>query len=126
MQNKPLSACVCFAPRLRELRRSIKGLVRLFAITPNAEYISLHTSSSMNVFLQFVFVLSLTKIKASVYPKAKDGSPVPCLAPTQWEGRSVEYDHSTGRNTRSAVSYDAKNQRIRILQQNKRHTPCEK
>ncbi|KAL0966730.1 hypothetical protein UPYG_G00299400 [Umbra pygmaea] len=50
----------------------------------------------------------------------------PCLAPLQWEGRSVEYDHNTGRNTRVAVSYDAQNQRIRLLQQNKRHTPCQK
>lgn len=50
----------------------------------------------------------------------------PCLAPLQWEGRTVQYDHGTGRNSRSAVSYDAQNQRIRILQQHKKHTPCQK
>lgn len=50
----------------------------------------------------------------------------PCLAPLQWEGRSVQFDHGTGRNTRAAVSYDAQNQRLRILQQHKKHTPCQK
>lgn len=50
----------------------------------------------------------------------------PCLAPLQWEGRWVLYDHSTGRNSRAAVSYDGLNQRIRVLQQNKKHTPCQK
>lgn len=50
----------------------------------------------------------------------------PCLAPLQWEGRWVLYDHSTGRNSRAAVSYDGQNQRIRVLQQNKKHTPCQK
>ena len=50
----------------------------------------------------------------------------PCLAPLQWEGRSVQYNHNTGRNTRAAVSYDAQNQRLRILQQHKKHTPCQK
>uniref|UniRef100_A0A665U2W8 Mammalian ependymin-related protein 1 n=1 Tax=Echeneis naucrates TaxID=173247 RepID=A0A665U2W8_ECHNA len=33
----------------------------------------------------------------------------PCLAPPQWEGRWVLYDHSTGRNSQ-AVSYDGLNQ----------------
>ena len=31
----------------------------------------------------------------------------PCEAPLQWEGRSVQYDHGTGRNTRSDLAYDA-------------------
>ncbi|CAL8314867.1 unnamed protein product [Gadus morhua 'NCC'] len=50
----------------------------------------------------------------------------PCLAPLQWEGRSVQYNHNTGRNTRADMSYDAKNQRLRILEQHKKHTPCQK
>lgn len=50
----------------------------------------------------------------------------PCLAPQQWEGRIVLYDHSTGRNNRAAVSYDGLNRRIRVLQQHKKHTPCQK
>uniref|UniRef100_A0A3Q0R2S7 Mammalian ependymin-related protein 1 n=1 Tax=Amphilophus citrinellus TaxID=61819 RepID=A0A3Q0R2S7_AMPCI len=50
----------------------------------------------------------------------------PCVAPLQWEGRWVVYDHSTGRNSRAAVSYDGLNQRIRVLQQHKKHTPCQR
>ncbi|XP_061586966.1 mammalian ependymin-related protein 1 [Cololabis saira] len=50
----------------------------------------------------------------------------PCLAPAQWEGRWVVYDHSSGRNRRAAVSYDGPNQRIRVLQQHKKHTPCQR
>ena len=50
----------------------------------------------------------------------------PCLAPQQWEGRWVLYDHSTGRNSRAAVSYDGLTQRIRVLQQHKKHTPCQR
>ncbi|XP_026792729.1 mammalian ependymin-related protein 1 [Pangasianodon hypophthalmus] len=50
----------------------------------------------------------------------------PCVAPLQWEGRRVQYDHSTGRNTRAAVAYDAQNQRIRLLEQKTGHTPCKK
>ncbi|CAL1580684.1 unnamed protein product [Knipowitschia caucasica] len=53
-------------------------------------------------------------------------APSPCLAPAQWEGRWVQYDHSTGRNTRAAVSYDGLNQRLRVLQQHKKHTPCQR
>ncbi|NP_001002416.1 mammalian ependymin-related protein 1 precursor [Danio rerio] len=53
-------------------------------------------------------------------------APQPCPAPLQWEGRTVEYDHGTGRNTRAAVSYDAQNQRIRVLEQKTGHTPCKK
>lgn len=50
----------------------------------------------------------------------------PCLAPVQWEGRIVVYDHGTGRNSRSAISYDGENQRIRILEHKKGHVPCKK
>ncbi|XP_029445376.1 mammalian ependymin-related protein 1 [Rhinatrema bivittatum] len=52
--------------------------------------------------------------------------PTPCLAPPQWEGRSVAYDHSTGRNTRAAVSYDAGQQRLRVLEEKKGFVPCKK
>lgn len=57
-----------------------------------------------------------------------DASPAaePCDAPLQWEGKWVLYDHSTGRNSRAAVSYDGQNQRIRVLQQHKKHTPCQR
>ncbi|KAM6954746.1 mammalian ependymin-related protein 1 [Aplochiton taeniatus] len=69
-------------------------------------------------------------VPATGYPRIDAARPAPkvqpCDAPLQWEGRSVEYDHNTGRNTRAAVSYDAQNQRIRFLQQNKRHAPCQK
>lgn len=50
----------------------------------------------------------------------------PCAAPLQWEGRWVVYDHGTGRNARAAVSYDGLNRRLRVLQQHKKHTPCQK
>ncbi|KAG8139491.1 hypothetical protein E2320_002264 [Naja naja] len=49
---------------------------------------------------------------------------VPCQAPLQWEGRTVEYDHSSGRNIRAMVSYDSPNQRLRILEEKKRFIPC--
>ncbi|TNN39230.1 Mammalian ependymin-related protein 1 [Liparis tanakae] len=57
-----------------------------------------------------------------------DASPAaaPCLAPQQWEGRWVTFDHSTGRNSRASVSYDGLKQRIRVLQQNKKHAPCQR
>ncbi|XP_012691329.2 LOW QUALITY PROTEIN: mammalian ependymin-related protein 1 [Clupea harengus] len=50
----------------------------------------------------------------------------PCLAPVQWEGRTVVYDHSTGRNTRASMSYDGQNQQIRVLEQKRGHVPCKK
>ncbi|XP_030063636.1 mammalian ependymin-related protein 1 [Microcaecilia unicolor] len=52
--------------------------------------------------------------------------PSPCLAPAQWEGRAVQYDHSTGRNTRAAVSYDASQQRVRVLEEKKGLVPCKR
>lgn len=51
---------------------------------------------------------------------------VPCQAPLQWEGRTVEYDHSSGRNIRAMVSYDSPNQRLRVLEEKKRFVPCKK
>ncbi|KAM6141853.1 LOW QUALITY PROTEIN: mammalian ependymin-related protein 1 [Phoenicopterus ruber ruber] len=50
----------------------------------------------------------------------------PCQAPRQWEGRTVFYEHGTGRNTRAAVSYDGPNQRLRILEERKALIPCKK
>ncbi|KAM4027390.1 mammalian ependymin-related protein 1 [Anomaloglossus baeobatrachus] len=51
---------------------------------------------------------------------------IPCKAPLQWEGRTVVYDHNTGRNTRAIVSYDAQMQRIRILEERKSLVPCKR
>uniref|UniRef100_A0ABM5GQD6 Mammalian ependymin-related protein 1 n=1 Tax=Pogona vitticeps TaxID=103695 RepID=A0ABM5GQD6_9SAUR len=60
-------------------------------------------------------------------PRAALAQPVvPCQAPLQWEGRTVEYDHSTGTNTRAAVAYDSPNQRLRILEERKGLIPCKK
>ncbi|XP_037644043.1 mammalian ependymin-related protein 1 [Sebastes umbrosus] len=61
-------------------------------------------------------------------PGRLEASPAaaPCLAPLQWEGSWVMFDSSTGRNRRAAVSYDGLKQRLRVLQQNKKHTPCQK
>ncbi|XP_075068668.1 mammalian ependymin-related protein 1 [Mixophyes fleayi] len=50
----------------------------------------------------------------------------PCQAPLQWEGRTVVYDHNTGKNTRANVTYDAKLQRIRILEERKSLVPCKR
>ncbi|KAM3929014.1 mammalian ependymin-related protein 1 [Leptodactylus fuscus] len=50
----------------------------------------------------------------------------PCQAPLQWEGRTVVYDHNTGKNTRAVVSYDAKMQRIRVLEERKSLIPCKR
>ncbi|XP_073486597.1 mammalian ependymin-related protein 1 [Aquarana catesbeiana] len=50
----------------------------------------------------------------------------PCEAPLQWEGRIVVYDHNTGTNTRANVTYDAKQQRIRILEDRKSLIPCKR
>ncbi|XP_063308228.1 mammalian ependymin-related protein 1 [Pelobates fuscus] len=50
----------------------------------------------------------------------------PCQAPPQWEGRIVAYDHNTGRNIRSLISYDVKQQRIRILEEKKSLVPCKR
>ncbi|KAM9459804.1 mammalian ependymin-related protein 1 [Salvelinus alpinus] len=84
--------------------------------------------SRMTHFVPLVFAFCLgAVVPALSYPETAFAPPAqPCLAPLQWEGRSVEYNHDTGRNARASVSYDAQNHRIRLLQQNKRHTPCQK
>ncbi|KAG8442757.1 hypothetical protein GDO86_011532 [Hymenochirus boettgeri] len=72
--------------------------------------------------LCLLLMLSNTKSKGIITP-----SPVtPCKAPLQWEGRTVLYDHDTGRNTRATVSYDANLQRIRILEERKSLVPCKR
>uniref|UniRef100_A0A671L3J3 Mammalian ependymin-related protein 1 n=1 Tax=Sinocyclocheilus anshuiensis TaxID=1608454 RepID=A0A671L3J3_9TELE len=72
----------------------------------------------MSGFVVFALVLSLSAMVPCLgFPPSVSAAPQPCLAPLQWEGRTVEYDHGTGRNTRAAVSYDAQNQRIRVLEQ---------
>ncbi|XP_064202915.1 mammalian ependymin-related protein 1 [Anguilla rostrata] len=71
-------------------------------------------------------VLCLSEVKPSRAYPGTFGTVQPCLAPQQWEGRSVEYDHKTGRNTRAMVSYDGQNQRIRVLEEKRGHVPCKK
>ncbi|KAI7809742.1 mammalian ependymin-related protein 1 [Triplophysa rosa] len=79
------------------------------------------------VVFMLTFIWSATVTLPCLGYPASEAPPVqPCLAPLQWEGRTVEYDHSTGRNTRAAVSYDAQNQQIRVLEQKTGHTPCKK
>lgn len=58
--------------------------------------------------------------------EASNDGPSPCQAPLLWEGRWVVYDHGTGRNNRAAVSYDGQSHRLRVLQQHKKHTPCQR
>lgn len=59
-------------------------------------------------------------------PLASAQPPAPCQAPVQWEGRTVRYDHSTGKNTRALVSYDGPSQRLRVLEERKGLIPCKK
>uniref|UniRef100_A0A8C5Y4V4 Mammalian ependymin-related protein 1 n=3 Tax=Microcebus murinus TaxID=30608 RepID=A0A8C5Y4V4_MICMU len=54
------------------------------------------------------------------------GSPRPCQAPQQWEGRQVLYQQSTGRNSRALLSYDGLNQRVRVLDERKALVPCKR
>uniref|UniRef100_A0A096M7H4 Mammalian ependymin-related protein 1 n=1 Tax=Poecilia formosa TaxID=48698 RepID=A0A096M7H4_POEFO len=79
----------------------------------------------INIFSLFV---AAAGVSGFGLPRRLDASPAaePCDAPLQWEGKWVVYDHSTGRNSRAAVSYDGQNQRIRVLQQHKKHTPCQR
>ncbi|XP_036375242.1 mammalian ependymin-related protein 1 [Megalops cyprinoides] len=80
----------------------------------------------MHLFVSAV-VLFISAVVPSQGTALAVGPPVqPCLAPLQWEGRTVEYDHNTGRNTRTMVSYDGQNQRIRVLEEKKGHVPCKK
>ncbi|KAK9396557.1 mammalian ependymin-related protein 1 [Crotalus adamanteus] len=70
--------------------------------------------------------LLMSNILISLIWAARAQPAVPCKAPLQWEGRTVEYDHSSGRNIRAMVSYDNPNQRLRILEEKKRFIPCKK
>ncbi|XP_077363477.1 mammalian ependymin-related protein 1 [Festucalex cinctus] len=74
-----------------------------------------------------LLLLGSTQLRqADVEASAAAATATPCQAPPQWEGRWVVYDHGTGRNNRAAVSYDAQKQRLRVLQQHKKHTPCQR
>ncbi|MBN3324651.1 EPDR1 protein, partial [Atractosteus spatula] len=78
-------------------------------------------------FYLFIAVLCLSAAVRSLGRTAAGGPPAqPCQSPVQWEGRTVVYDHSTGRNSRALVSYDGQNQRIRVLDEKKGHIPCKK
>ncbi|MCJ8731791.1 hypothetical protein PDJAM_G00203670 [Pangasius djambal] len=76
----------------------------------------------MQTGLVYLVVVCVWAVGASSLVRPEE----PCVAPLQWEGRRVQYDHSTGRNTRAAVAYDAQNQRMRVLEQKTGHTPCKK
>ncbi|XP_016054636.1 PREDICTED: mammalian ependymin-related protein 1 [Miniopterus natalensis] len=52
------------------------------------------------------------------------GTPRPCQAPQQWEGRQVLYRQSSGRNSRALLSYDGLNRRVRVLDERKALVPC--
>lgn len=54
------------------------------------------------------------------------GTPRPCEAPQQWEGRQVLYRQSSGRNSRALLSYDGLNQRVRVLDERKALIPCKR
>ena len=54
------------------------------------------------------------------------GTPQPCQAPQQWEGRQVLYRQSSGRNSRALLSYDGLNQRVRVLDERKALIPCKR
>ncbi|KAL6103747.1 epdr1 [Pungitius sinensis] len=58
--------------------------------------------------------------------EASRSAAAPCVAPLQWEGRWVMYDHSSGRNARASVSYDGLKQRLRVLQRSQKHAPCQR
>ncbi|XP_066128254.1 mammalian ependymin-related protein 1 isoform X3 [Saccopteryx bilineata] len=57
-------------------------------------------------------------------PWGSPGAPRPCQAPQQWEGRQVLYQQSSGRNSRTLLSYDGLNQRVRVLDERKALIPC--
>nr|XP_033786130.1 mammalian ependymin-related protein 1 [Geotrypetes seraphini] len=73
-----------------------------------------------------LLLLLLFSMRSFSTAGASPSGPSPCLAPAQWEGRTVQYDHSTGRNTRAAVSYDASQQRVRVLEEKKGLVPCKR
>lgn len=86
------------------------------------------TLSAFAVNMHRLFFVLLVAVWASVLglPRLASSANEPCVSPLQWEGRWVVYDHGTGRNHRAAVSYDGLNRRLRVLQQHKKHTPCQK
>ncbi|KAK1172178.1 mammalian ependymin-related protein 1 [Acipenser oxyrinchus oxyrinchus] len=77
-------------------------------------------------FLKFAAVWMSIAASSLGSPSASGPMLQPCQAPQQWEGRTVEYDHYTGRNTRAVVSYDGQNQRVRVLEERKGYIPCKK
>lgn len=54
------------------------------------------------------------------------GTPQPCQAPQQWEGRQVLYQQRSGHNSRALLSYDGLNQRVRVLDERKALIPCKR
>lgn len=54
------------------------------------------------------------------------GTPRPCQAPQQWEGRQVLYRQSSGRNSRALLSYDGLHRRVRVLDERKALVPCKR
>ncbi|KAJ7412426.1 hypothetical protein BTVI_46473 [Pitangus sulphuratus] len=71
--------------------------------------------------LRLLLLLGVLLVRSGAAERAE-----PCQAPRQWEGRTVFYEHGSGRNTRAAVSYDGPNQRLRILEERKALIPCKK
>lgn len=59
-------------------------------------------------------------------PWGSPGTPRPCRAPQQWEGRQVLYRQSSGRNSRALLSYDGLQQRVRVLDERKALIPCKR
>lgn len=86
---------------------------------------SLRGSLQRLLLLLLSGALCLTRCWTPLQP-ASAQPVVPCQAPQQWEGRTVLYDHSTGRNTRAVVSYDSPSHRIRVLEERKGLIPCKK
>lgn len=52
------------------------------------------------------------------------GTPQPCRAPQQWEGRRVLLQQSTGLRSRALLAYDGLQRRVRVLEERKALIPC--
>lgn len=52
------------------------------------------------------------------------GTPQPCRAPQQWEGRRVLFQRSTGLRSRALLAYDGLQRRVRVLEERKALIPC--
>ncbi|KAM3679849.1 LOW QUALITY PROTEIN: mammalian ependymin-related protein 1 [Ammospiza maritima maritima] len=76
--------------------------------------------------LRLLLLLGVLLLRGGAAAAAAAAGAEPCQAPRQWEGRTVFYEHGSGRNTRAAVSYDGPNQRLRILEERKALIPCKK